>query len=246
MLKLNYWLVGGNAIAVFVVGAARLGWPDATFWGRHQLATLVALGATALVPLAQLVVAQTSERSRLKQIERQREVETCLTASLVYCVKHAGAGWLDIGIQVFEVKRAWWRRNERQVRLAKVRLRAVSVSGVDWVKGKGVIGRCWETHAPQYEDLQALFAAYDGHNQPDWDALPAAERFGLSFGDFQRLKGKYGIVAAVPIMDSHDRYIGCVAADTAPTNGNGQPLQKDEILASLVSTAQIVAGVIKR
>jgi hypothetical protein len=245
LLKLGWWLAALNGMAVFVVGAARLNWPSAAFWDTYRIHVLVALGATAAVPVAQASMAQLGERSRSKELEKQRDIETCLTSSLIYCVKHAGAHWLDIGIQAFVVA-GRWPRVERQERVAKVRLRPVSSSGVSWGKGKGVIGRCWATHAPQYEDLEVRFAAYSAIDQAGWESLPESTRFGLSYDDFQRLKDKYGIVAAVPIKDASGKYLGCVTADAAPRGEGVQALVKDEILASLGTTADLVAALLKR
>jgi len=245
LLRLGWWLAAINAIAVFVLGAARLDWPSAAFWATYRIHVLVALGVTAAVPVLQATLAQLGERSRLKELERQRDFETCLTSSLIYCVKHAGAQWLDIGIQAFQVSGRWPRR-ERQERIAKVRLRPVSSSGVSWEKGKGVIGRCWATHAPQYEDLEAHFAEYNGFGADEWNALPEGVRFGLSFDDFQRLKGKYGTVAAVPIKDAIGKYLGCVTADTGPRGDGPETLVKGEILDSLATTADLVAALLKR
>jgi hypothetical protein len=42
------------------------------------------------------------------------------------------------------------------------------------------------------------------------------------------------------------RDIGCITADVAPRHGAGTPLVKDEILYSLASIADVVAGLLKR
>jgi hypothetical protein len=243
--KVTWWLAALNGGAVFVLGAARLGWPSADFWTDSQSPLLYALLCTAAVPVVQATIAQRAQRSRAKELQRQRDVETCLTSSLVYCVNHGGAKWLDIGVQAFVVA-GRWPRGQRQERIAKARLRPVASSGVSWEKGKGMIGRCWETHAQQYADLETHFAPYEHLDKEAWEALPAALRYSLSYEDFQHLKGKYGVIAAVPIMDRKDRYVGCVTADTAPRAGEPQTLIKSEILGSLASAAELVAGVLER
>ena len=228
-----------------MLGAARLDWPSAAFWMEWQRALLGALAVTAAVPVVQVAISKQLERTRLREVERQREIEAALTGSLSYLVKHAGATFLDTGVQVFEVV-GWRPTRQRQVRVAKVRLRPVPTSGVTWTQDKGVIGKCWATHATQYEDLETYFAAYLNADKSQWDALSSDTRFGLTYEDHQRLKDKYGVIAAVPIKDKKDHYIGCITADVAPRHGAGEPLVKDEILYSLASTADVVAGLLKR
>lgn len=236
-------LAAVNAAAAFALGAERLNWPSAEVWTGHAGWLLAAVGVTAVVPFIQLGCAEHGERSRRQAMERQRDIETCLTSSLVYAVKHAGASWLDIGIQAFQV-RGYWK--PRHVRVAKARLRPVASSGIEWGRHKGVVGRCWASRAPQFHDLQAHFAPFVSADRATWDALPAATRFGLTYDDFQRLKGKYGIVAAVPIVDSTDRYVGCITADTSPTAGPPNPLARNAILDSLAQTADVVAVLLTR
>lgn len=123
-----------------------------------------------------------------------------------------------------------------------MRLAAVASSGIKWTEGKGVIGVCWATRQPQYDDLEKHFAPYANYIYVQWNALPAAIRFGLTFSDFQAVKGKYGIVAVVPIVSSADKYIGCVTADMPPLVGIA-PV-RDQVLKHLTLAAASVARVL--
>jgi hypothetical protein len=228
-----------NGLAVFVMGAARLDWPRG-FWADRTPWILGALVLTAVVPIVQVVVAERGEKARRLAIEREQKIETFLVASLVYAVRHAGADWVSTGIQAFVVK-GWWR--PRHVRVAKVRMGAIPSSGIVWTQGKGVIGKCWETRMPQFVDLHSQFAPYQAFEKAEWDALPAGDRFGLTYEDFQRLGHKYGVVAAVPIVDRHERYIGCVTADT-PHDQQQANLNRELVLDSLANTAHLVREVL--
>jgi hypothetical protein len=241
--KLILGLAGLNALAVFVLGVARFSWPSETFWTSHAGWVIAGLVTTALVPFLQAGLSERGAKRDRKRIEREREIETCLTSSLIYIVKHGGSSWLDAGVQAFAMQGRWGR--QRQIRVAKVRLRPVGTSGVTWSKDKGVIGRCWATNAQQYEDLETHFSPFEDLDETAWDALPVETRFGLSFDDFQHLRGKYGVVAAVPIMNNKDRYIGCITADFGPRSSQPSTLKKTEILGSLASTADLVAVVLK-
>jgi hypothetical protein len=229
-----------NGFAVIVMGAARLDWPTG-FWTDRTLWIFIALVLTAIVPIVQVVVSERGEKARRLAMEREQKIETFLVASLVYAVRHAGADWVTTGIQAFVIK-GWWRWR-RHVRVAKVRLGAIPSSGIVWTEGKGVIGKCWETRTPQFENLHARFAPYQAFEKAEWDALPSADRFGLTYVDFQRLGHKYGVVAAVPIVDRRERYVGCVTADT-PHEQAQAGLDREAVLDSLASTAQLVREVL--
>ena len=239
--KLIKFLAFANAAAVLVIGAARLDRP-AGFWSLHPGLVLAALLITGLIPAFQVAIRERGEKGRRAAVERERKIEAFLAASLIHVARRAGADWETTGIQAFLIRRGW--RRSHQVRVAKMRLGPVPSSGIDWTEGKGIIGRCWATRAPQCADLELHFAPYLSSTEEEWEALPAETRFGLTYQDFRRLAGKYGIVAAVPIIDGRDSYVGCVTADVPPLHGKPGTLQLDEVLRSLASTAQLVRHVL--
>ena len=53
------------------------------------------------------------------------------------------------------------------------------------------------------------------------------------------MKDKYSIVAAAPIIDHRDRYVGCITADT-PQGASSHAMSRAVIQASLATTAQLV------
>ncbi len=228
-----------NTMAAFAIGASRLDWPRG-FWGAREEWVLRALVITAAVPLFQSAFSEYTERARRRGIEKREKLETILTAALIQMVRQAEADWETTGVQVFLVKRCGWLRQERHVRAAKVRLGASPSSGVDWPRRKGVIGRCWQTRRQQYEDLERQFRPYEDLSKEQWDQLSEKTRFGLTFEDFQRLGGKYGIVAAVPIVDRNDRYVGCLTADMPPR----RTANKAEVLKTLTMNANLVKEVV--
>jgi hypothetical protein len=237
------WIVAViNTAAAIILAAVRYNSPSGSFWTLHPYWVLAAVVTTLSVPLAHAAVIEMGERGRRKVLERQDQVEAFLTASLIDLERHAGADLKTTGVQAFVVRGFWkW---ERQVRLAKVRLAPTASSAIRWTKDKGIIGRCWVSHAPQFEDLETYFAPYRNYDQPAWNRLTPALRYGLSYEDFQRLNGKYGIVASVPIVNSKDKYIGCIAADTPPRAGTPPTLIKAEVLNTLSQTARLVQAVL--
>jgi hypothetical protein len=224
-----------NSAAVLILGSSRQNWP-AGFWVDRSAWVVAALAVTAVIPLLQYGISERGERARRKVLEREQKIEVFLAACLVYVVRNGGADFEHTGIQAFIVR---GRLRRRQVRLAKVRLGAVPTSGIVWYADKGVVGRCWSARSAQYEDLETHFAGYKHLSRTDWEELPAAARFGLTYDEFQCLKDKYRIVAAAPVIDHQDRYVGCITADM-PQGEGSRVICRAAVLASLATTAQLV------
>jgi hypothetical protein len=229
------WLIAVvNGFAAGVVGATRFDWPHG-FWSNHGGWAVVAFVLTPILPFVIAGVNELGERRRRRALEREDNVRTCLVSSLVYLVRQCQADWEQTGVQLFAVRHKRWR--QQHVRIAKVRLSSLASSGVVWTKGKGVIGRCWATRQAQFLPVEEYFAKYENLAADAWNELPADARYGLTHDDFQRLRGKYGVIAAVPIIDRKDRYIGCVTLDTPPESAI---LPHGEVFRSLAGTAEIV------
>jgi hypothetical protein len=238
------WVVAVvNTAGALVLAFVRSAMPSSKFWDEHPNWIMAALCVTVAVPLTQAAVIEMGERGRRKKVEREQKIQTFLAASLIYLAHQGKADWENTGIQVFAVTGVWhW---QRQVRVTKFRLRAVTTSGVRWTKGKGVIGRCWEVRQPLYVNVAEDFAPYAHYDRVQWEELPATARYGLTFEDYKVVKGKYGVIAAVPMIDpKNDRYIGCVTADMPPLPAGATEPVQDEVLKSLALTASNVVHVL--
>ena len=232
-----------NGLAVLVIGLARNNSP-AGYWTNRDHWVVIALFLTALVPVVQVFVNERGELARRKSIEREKKLEAFLTAALRYIVGHARADWEDTGVQVFLVRRkkGFWKV---QSRAAKVRLASVPSSGIEWTEGKGMIGRCWKTRAYQAVDLQAHFAPHLECTAAQWNELSEDTRYGLTFEDFSRVGSRYGFVAAAPILDAYDKYLGCVSMDMPPKrDGDADALVQGEVRKALTTTAVLVCQVL--
>jgi hypothetical protein len=246
-----------NGIAVLALGAARLNQPAGS-WDARGTWLIVALLVTGLVPFVQAVIAERGEKARRKALELESALQSYLVTSLIYIVRHCGADWHKTGVQVFRVRRRLKVRRSRPFRIlrplrlwteehdrtTKVRLAAIPSSGIEWTEGKGVIGRCWATRQPEFVDLSRHFGPYDGYDETQWNSLSEEDRYGFTYQDFLRTKGKYGFVAAVPIIDRKEKYVGCVSLDTPP--GNPADLPRDATLESLATTASLVRELLAR
>jgi hypothetical protein len=79
-------------------------------------------------------------------------------------------------------------------------------------------------------DLAALDISLSGVTREQWPSVDAESRLGLSWREYERVRNKYGVVLASPIIDDegwHARVVGCVAVD-APA-GSRKKLTRDEV-----------------
>lgn len=238
MRVLTYALPAINGGAVFVLGASRANWPSGQFWSVTVIAwALVAAGAT---PIVQSYIAERGEKRRRLALEREERVRAFLAASLMVIANECKAPWQDTGIQAFLLTS--WGKRRRHTRIAKIRLSSIPASGVRWTKGKGVIGRCWETRREQWAQLDGEFAQLSSRSRLQWLTLTARETYGLTYDEFQTIGTKYGTVAAVPIIGRNDEYIGCITLDTP--SGVTVDNQK-KALESLTATAEFVRRLVE-
>lgn len=235
-----YYLAVLNGLAAFVLGAWRLQKPDG-FWAEREAWVLAALTIAGATPFLQAFIAERGERTRRRAVERERKLESFLVSALIDLVNLGRADWQRTGVQMFLVRGRWWW--SRQERVARVRLAPRPSSGVVWSKGKGVVGRVWETRRGHVVNAVEHFAPFAGFEEARFLALSPERRYGLSFDDFNRLKGKYGVVAGVPIVDRKDRYVGCLTADLPPDLPQAA-LDASALLRSLEVTAHLVRDVL--
>jgi hypothetical protein len=120
-----------------------------------------------------------------------------------------------LGLHVYLVRRRSVPPfNEHLIRAAKVRLGGSPPnSGIVWVKGKGVIGRCWAEKAAVLMDADTAYGPYRDAGGRPWEEALDDVRLNLTAQDFRTIGDRYSAVAAVPILDSRGEVKGCVVAD---------------------------------
>lgn len=101
-------------------------------------------------------------------------------------------------------------------------------TGVDWRRGKGVAGMAWETNQNVLADLGPVHEQRGRLGEERFDALPAEERFGMTYRELQDSEVYTGVIAirlfstdAVPsllgvfLIDyTGQEGFGCVVATT--------------------------------
>ena len=152
----------------------------------------------------------------------------------------------ELGVSAFIVHRKMRKPWEPLLRRV-ARQRLVSAPGpsrILWTKGKGVIGRCWVEENVVVKDTQVVHRPYLEATQAEWEAAPYETRMGLSYDEFQRIKGKYAVCVAVPIMTETSGEVsfrGCIAADIR-WGGYTEPLMTTEAVDVLMDAAATVAA----
>jgi hypothetical protein len=238
--KLIVALGVAGGLAGGVMAAQRAALPSADFWIDRGMWVIAAIVLATVVPPLQSAISEFGERGRRKTAELQMTLQPILAGILILLVRDAHANWEKTGVQVFQVKgRLWWKK---QVRVARLRLAHVAPSGVKWTKNKGMIGKCWTTREPQSKNLDEHFRAHRALDEFQWNTLPkTVERYGLNFAEFQKLNGKFGLVAVFPLTRG-DEYIGCITADMPPECTGG--VDEGATLQTLGAAAPSISAVI--
>lgn len=203
-----------------------------------------------VVAAAVLAVASTTVHAvvgvRARRLAARRDLlDELLRGALWAVVDRTGLDARDLAAAVYEVSPSrWWRpaslRRAHRVRAGR---RPVS-SEVRWAPGKGVLGRCVATGDVVAVDVSAWEASVTVGDAAAWDALPEASREGLSFPESTRLRGKYAVVVAVPLVDDsgpRSRVTGCVALDGP--RGSLDRLRDPVVLGVLAATGAALQGV---
>jgi hypothetical protein len=179
---------------------------------------VVAAGALAFVS----ALAAAIEEYRGGVAAAMREKVAFVLRALAFDLQDAvGLDVRELGVSAYVLRRevfAPWRL--RLARLHRERPAwSRATAGVHWRPGKGVVGRCVAEGKDVAVDLIVLDKALRDVTRRQWSSTDAELRLGLSWREYQRVRGKYGVVVASPIIDDrgpHARVIGCVAVDAPP------------------------------
>jgi hypothetical protein len=201
-----------------------------------RLGLVFAIGVVAFVSSAYVAV----EEYRSRRADSAREKVSFVLRALAFDLQDAaGLDVRDLGVSAYELRRRrlppW---TPVLVRLHRERATACTTAGgVRWRPGKGVVGRCVAEGKELCVDLAALDHRLGGVGQLVWNNLEPDDQLGLSWREYRRVRGKYGVVLASPIIDdsrSPAQVVGCVVVD-APA-GTRDRMRRDDV-RERVSTA---------
>ncbi len=152
-----------------------------------------------------------------------------------------------VGVSAFMVRRSWWPPfDERLERVHRERGNSnpPPSTGIEWTKGKGVIGKCWMEQKPVFKDLKAIAIKHGDCSPECFAGLDKSVTMGLSFEDFRTIVGKYSSVLAMP-MHHEGTFIGCIAVDLPLDVGSKTSLDHSTVKEIVAFAAASVGKVLR-
>jgi hypothetical protein len=181
---------------------------------------------------------------RERRLQDTRRISETLRGLLVQVVQASNLDWTAIGINAFLVRRRYrWVGARVLDRVGRERIRSTPApSRVLWSRGKGVIGRCWESGQDLGFDLREHFAEISDLTADQWADLPHEQRLGLSHDEYLRTR-QHGLVVATPVLDRSGKVIGVISAD-APSGARDR-LWNEQVREVLGSGAVALRNLIE-
>jgi len=211
--------------ALAAVVAAGLALERAGLWTPGDAVILVLIVVTAVLAIVTAVLEAAATVRRKREAASRELYEDLLSGTLWAVVDATGADPRDLALAAYRVDRPVLG-SAKLSRVHRVRARRRPVaSGVRWAPGKGVIGECVSTGAVVARDVSLSDADSDTQ--------------GLSPREFEAVRGKYGVVVAVPLVDDggeSSAVTGCLALD-APV-GTLARFTTPEVLAVLEASSR--------
>jgi hypothetical protein len=207
----------GSLVILFAVALTGVGlgfkeaeFPKSSIWepGEPALVALVILGAISYLGSALVIVGY--RRSLRRSDQDSRLYRICRDVAALVERKAAGLGRDDIAAHIWTVRGLpGVRRLERRATFLPGDRQSTAIL---WRKGKGAIGRCWETNQPQLADLEDLAAL--APDEQSFYALPPDQRYHFTWEEF-RATEHYKAIAVWPLHDHKKtwRVIGCLSVD---------------------------------
>jgi hypothetical protein len=243
----RFWFRVSAAATAGVVGLA-LGLEEAGAWDPPR-ASIVALVTVGIALAFVIAVESAVDQYRHGRVEELREqARAVLSPLLIELEESTDISTRSLAVAAYRLRpRILPGRPPRLERLVRLQLVIRVSSGVAWRKGVGVIGQCVERGEDVVENLVALEAQLDQHPESEWRALPTDLTYGFTYPEYLRIRGKYGVVLATPMIRETplgSRVIGCVAVD-APEDAF-EALARDETRGLVAAAAVPLAAIISQ
>jgi hypothetical protein len=243
----RYWLRVAAAIIAATVGIG-LGLHELGAWTLPTWLAVSLLVAGVLVAFITATEAAVDQRRHGRIAELREQARAVLAPLLLELEEATGINARQLGVAAYRIRKPIWPFGKpRLERLLRLQLVIRVASGIVWRPGVGVIGQCVERGADVVENLATLDEQLASVAPAEWDSLGEDLTYGFTYAEFQRVRGKYGVVLASPMIKETplgSRVVGCVSVDGPP--GSFQVLASDEIrglvAAAAVTLAAVVAG----
>lgn len=172
----------GSLVILFAVALTGVGlgfkeaeFPKSSIWepGEPALIALVILGAISYLGSALVIIGY--RRSLRRSDQDSRLYRICRDVAALVERNAIGLGRDDIAAHIWTVRGlSGFRRLERRATFLPGDRQSTAIL---WRKGKGAIGRCWETNQPQLADLEDLAALAPSYWRASSLRLSASSRF---------------------------------------------------------------------
>ncbi|TCM49391.1 hypothetical protein [Kribbella sp. VKM Ac-2568] len=214
------------AVAVFIAAVFKVLYDqkvltDAKWPPVKGVLTWTLVATAALVCIDSVLKARTEFR-RPALNERRLAVHKPVLGMLVALSIVIDEKVTELGGNVYVVRKGFVRsglrvgREARLHRIERVRLSDYpQPSSVRFARGKGAIGKCWDSNRPEHVDLfpRSRRWASKEITEEQWSKIPDGTKCGFSRQEFIEVVGKYAEVFAMPIKGPTGDFIGCLAVD---------------------------------
>lgn len=144
------------------------------------------------------------------------EINKILIATVLAASKTSGVDVDVLGCNAWSIERPKRKAEEFLYRRGSFRLSGFpSPSSFTWVRGKGVIGRCWEKNEVVYKDFRpSQIENPEGvaPSKDQWKRMSSAEKWGCERKEYSSAVWRYSQIIAVPF--GGDQGIrGCLSLD---------------------------------
>lgn len=239
-----WWRVAAAAVAA--AAGLGLGLQETGVWSPPRELTVSLVVAGVLVAFVTATEAAIDQRRRGRVAELREQARAVLSPLLLELEEATGINARQLGVAAYRVRRPIWPFSKpRLERLLRLQLLIRVSSGIAWRPGVGVIGQCVERGEDVVENLAALDEQLDDVPPHEWASLGDDLTYGFSYEDFRRVRGKYGVILASPMIKETplgSRVIGCVSVD-APADAFEQ-LADEEVRGLVAAAAVMLAAVV--
>lgn len=231
-----WWRV--TAAAVAAAAGFGLGLEQAGVWTPSPRLVVTLVGAGVLVAFITATEAAYDHHRRGRVEEIREQARAVLSPLLLELEETTGISTREIGLAAYRMRRPVLPfRVPRLERLIRMQLVIRVTSGIAWRRGVGVIGQCVERGVDVVEDLAALDEQLADVSPDEWDELGRDLTYGFTYDEYLRVRGKYGVVLATPMIQETplgSRVVGCLAVDTPQSTF---PLIASDEVRGLVAAA---------
>jgi hypothetical protein len=211
-------LIVKTALAVVSIGAgAGLSLQGAGVWHSTRRQTISLVVIVAVIALGSSITSAVSEHKRSKAAEQRQRIAYILRAAAYAVADLTAIDVRELGLSAFVVERKWQRIGPRVLRRLHRERASFSPppTAIEWRPGRGVIGLCVARERDFGRDVGADYQRWENCTQEQWATqVPEDVKMGLTFEQFNLIKGKYGSCVATPMVTENPvKVIGCVAID---------------------------------